>query len=54
MDADFDDELLDEDQEHKEIPLKQKDDIKITVADCRKEGNDWKYDIEVGVAQHVL
>lgn len=44
-----DDLFDDEAQEHEEIP--QKDDVKISVTDCRKEGSDWKYDIEVGVAQ---
>lgn len=43
----FDDE---EEDEHKEISLKPKEDITINVTDCRKEKGDWLYDIEVGVA----
>ena len=43
----FDDE---EEDEHKEISLKLREDMTINVTNCRKEKGDWLYDIEVGVA----
>lgn len=36
-----------EEEEEEEEEVKSKDELKVAVTDCKKEGNDWIYDIEV-------
>lgn len=49
----FFDEMEEEEDAGKGGVQKPAVDIKVRVCSCRREGNDWIYDIKVGVALHV-
>ena len=46
----FFDEDEDKEEEEEESPAKLKDDVRVSVLSCTKQGNDWAYQMKVGVA----